>query len=185
LQQSAAKQVFVAGDCVIDWQAIVAEHGPAVWRTVFRLVSHREDALDCYQETFLQAAQYATRHTVSNWPGFLKRSASARAVDCLRKRYRSSGRIVPLAAAANLATHPPTESVVEIQEFIEQLRRVLAELPPSQSEVFCLREIELMSTAEVAALLNVTPDDVATWLHRAKRKLRETFAKDNRSEVGP
>jgi DNA-directed RNA polymerase specialized sigma24 family protein len=70
LQPSAAKHVFVAGDCVIDWQAIVAEHGPAVWRTVFRLVSHREDALDCYQETFLQAAQYAARHTISNWPDF-------------------------------------------------------------------------------------------------------------------
>jgi RNA polymerase sigma-70 factor, ECF subfamily len=57
-------------------------------------------------------------------------------------------------------------------------------LPPQQSEVFCLREIELMSTAEVARLLNVTPDDVATSLHRAKRKLREALAEDDRrSEV--
>jgi RNA polymerase sigma-70 factor, ECF subfamily len=184
LQPLTAKHAFAPGDCVIDWQAIVAEHGPSVWRTVLRLVSHREDALDCYQETFLQASNYAARQTVSNWAAFLRRTASARALDCLRKRYRVAGRVVPLAAAARVASHPAAASVIEIQESLEQLRRALAELPPQQSEVFCLREIELMSTAEVAALLNVTPDDVATWLHRAKRKLREGFAEDNRrSEV--
>jgi RNA polymerase sigma-70 factor, ECF subfamily len=170
---------------VIDWQTIVAEHGPAVWRTVYRLVSHREDALDCYQETFFQAAQYAKAHVVSNWPGLLKQMASSRALDCLRQRYRKSSKLAPLEAAANTTAVGPTPEVqAELREDIERLRQALPELSPRQSEVFCLREIELMSTAEVADVLDLSPDDVATALHRAKRKLREALAEDDhRTEV--
>ena len=33
---------------MIDWGAILAEHGSAVWRTVYRLLDHHDDALDCW-----------------------------------------------------------------------------------------------------------------------------------------
>jgi RNA polymerase sigma-70 factor (ECF subfamily) len=170
---------------VVDWQSIVAEHGPAVWRAVYRLVSHREDALDCYQETFLRAAQYARQHTVSNWAGLLRQTATARALDCLRRRYRAAKQMAPLEAAAETAHAGPSPDVrAELQEAMDRLRRALTELPTQQSEVFCLRELELMSTADVARLMNVTPDDVATWLHRAKRKLRGALTEEEkRSEV--
>ena len=166
---------------MIDWQAIVAEHGPQVWRTVYRLVSDREDALDCYQDTFLHAAQYAANRTVSNWPGLLIRMAAARALDCLRRRYRTDKMTAPLEAAANAAHSGPTPAAqAELHEDVDRLRRALATLPPRQSEVFCLREVELMSTAEVAQQLGVTPDDVATWLHRAKSNLRQIISDHDR-----
>jgi RNA polymerase sigma-70 factor (ECF subfamily) len=170
---------------VIDWQAIVDEHGPQVWRTVYRLVSHREDALDCYQETFLQAARYAPTHTVSNWGALLRQIASARALDCLRRRYRTASQSTPLALASDrLASEPTPDIQAELSELIDGLRRALASLPPRQAEVFCLREIELMSTAEVARQLGVTPDDVATWLHRAKSKLSQMLLdRDHESEI--
>jgi RNA polymerase sigma-70 factor (ECF subfamily) len=171
---------------VIDWHRIVAEHGPRVWRTVYRLVSHREDALDCYQETFLKAAQYAREHTVSNWPGLLRRMATVQALDCLRRRYRIGQRSSPLETAGDMACRGPApESRAELHEAVDSLRRALAELPANQSEVFCLREIELMSTAEVAAQLKITPDEVATWLHRAKRKLREALSEYGRQSEVP
>jgi RNA polymerase sigma-70 factor, ECF subfamily len=169
---------------VIDWTTIVAEHGPRVWRTVYRLVSHREDALDCYQETFLKAAKYAANHTVSNWTGLLSKLANAQALDCLRRRYRAGRQCEALDAAVDVATTDAApERRAEVLDSIEQVRLALVELPQNQAEVFCLREIELMSTADVARLMNVTPDDVATWLHRAKRKLREALSENDRSEV--
>jgi RNA polymerase sigma-70 factor (ECF subfamily) len=170
---------------VIDWQAIVAEHGPCVWRTVYRLVAHREDALDCYQETFLGAARYASKHHVSNWAGLLKQMASARALDCLRRRYRREKGTAPFAAAANSPDKGMAPDIrAALQEAMTRLRQALACLPPRYAEVFCLREIELMTTAEVAERLDATPDEVATWLHRGKRKLREALAEDSReSEV--
>lgn len=36
-------------------EEIVAAHADAVWRTAYRLLNNREDALDCYQQTFLDA----------------------------------------------------------------------------------------------------------------------------------
>jgi len=169
---------------VIDWPTIVADHGPAVWRTVYRLVSNREDAHDCYQETFLQAARFAKTQTVSNWAALLRRIATGRALDCLRRRYRLAG-ATPLEATAESPARGPAPDVqAELREAMERLRRELADLPVQQAKVFWLREVELMSTAEVADELQVVPDQVATWLHRAKRKLRDALAEyDRRSEV--
>jgi RNA polymerase sigma-70 factor, ECF subfamily len=166
---------------VIDWQAIVNEHGPQVWRTIYRLVSHREDALDCYQETFLQAARYALEHNVSNWGALLRRIASARALDCLRRRYHNASHSVPLESVPDQPTHDlAPDRQAELYELLDGLRHALATLPPRQAEVFCMRELELMSTAEVANHLGVTPDDVATWLHRARSKLFQLLLDRNR-----
>jgi RNA polymerase sigma factor (sigma-70 family) len=160
---------------VTDWQAIVDEHGPQVWRTVHRLVSNYDDALDCYQETFLQAARYSAKRTVSNWGALLRQMASMRALDCLRQRYRTAA-MTPLHAAdasSQQAREPSPDVQAQMNELMERLRQALPKLPPRHAEVFCLREIELMSTAEVARQLGVTPDEVATWLHRAKTKLSQ------------
>jgi RNA polymerase sigma-70 factor (ECF subfamily) len=164
---------------VIDWQAIVDEHGPVVWRTIYRLVSRHEDALDCYQETFLRAARYASEHAVSNWPALLKQMATTQALDCLRRRYRVERRSAELELASDTACRgQPPDTQAELSEVVDRLREALAELPPSQAEVFWLREIELMNTAEAATLLQITPDDVATRLHRAKVKLRRALSPD-------
>ncbi len=47
-----------------DPTAIVEAHSDAVWRTVYRLLNHREDALECYQETFLAALRVSARDDV-------------------------------------------------------------------------------------------------------------------------
>ncbi len=38
-----------------DWQEILRRDGPAVWQTAYRLLNHRADAEECFQETFLLA----------------------------------------------------------------------------------------------------------------------------------
>jgi hypothetical protein len=43
-----------------DWQAIVAEHGPKVWRTAYRILADHNDALDCYRKRFFLAAALDT-----------------------------------------------------------------------------------------------------------------------------
>ena len=66
---------------------VVAAHADAVWRTAFRLLNNREDALDCYQQTFLDTMRLdagAIRH----WHSALCCIATRRAMDQLRRRYR-------------------------------------------------------------------------------------------------
>ena len=76
-----------------DWPLILAEHGATVWRTVYRLLDHHADALDCYQETFLAAWRFAEREPVVDWASFLISLATRRAMDRLRQRYRERVRV--------------------------------------------------------------------------------------------
>src|SRR5207247_11299297 len=77
-----------------NWPFILAEHGAMVWRTVYRLLDHHADALDCYQETFLAAWRFAQREPVAEWRPFLVSLATRRATDRLRQRYRDRARTV-------------------------------------------------------------------------------------------
>jgi DNA-directed RNA polymerase specialized sigma24 family protein len=83
---------------MIDWASILAAHGSRVWRTVYRLLDHDADALDCYQETFLAALQIPQPQGIDDWSSFLVTLATRRAMDRLRQRYRSRTRCVALDA---------------------------------------------------------------------------------------
>lgn len=62
-----------------DWPSVLRLHGPAVWKTIYRIIGQTEAAEDCYQETFLSAFQPARRQHVKNWAEFLRALATRRA----------------------------------------------------------------------------------------------------------
>jgi RNA polymerase sigma-70 factor (ECF subfamily) len=68
------------------------------------------------------------------------------------------------------------ESTPESAAYAGELRRMLEEavdrLPDGAREVFMLREVEGLSTAETADVLGIADDAVKTRLSRAKRALR-------------
>src|SRR5215831_14789241 len=96
-----------------DWDAVVREFGPVVWRTACRLLTHEADAADCFQRTFLAAVEQAAAEPVRHWPGFLKRLATARALEQLRSRYREAHRSasLPDEPAADPSAPDPAEIV--------------------------------------------------------------------------
>jgi RNA polymerase sigma-70 factor (ECF subfamily) len=53
-----------------------------------------------------------------------------------------------------------------------RLRKALAALPPAFRMTVFLRDIEGLSTREVAQVMNVSEDNVKTRLHRARLQLR-------------
>jgi len=160
-----------------DWATIVEHHGPDVWRTAYRLLSDRDDANDCYQETFLQAVQYERRQQVSCWPAVLRKIATTRALDQLRRRYRTSDRNeLSLATSEPTERSPAPDALAQLREEMEHLRQALVELPPAQAEVFWLSQVELVSHSDIAEQLDSTPEQIALWLHRAKQKLRRLLA---------
>ncbi len=69
------------------WEEIVRDYSPAIWKAVYRLVGNPDDAADCVQETFLSAMRHGNSKPIEHWGAFLHRIATARALDCLRKRY--------------------------------------------------------------------------------------------------
>jgi RNA polymerase sigma-70 factor (ECF subfamily) len=157
---------------MMDWGVILAEHGPAVWRTVYRLLDHHADALDCYQETFLSAFQRASCQAVADWAAFLVSVATRRAMDQLRQRYRSRSHVIPIEHVAE----PFSEADGPLQqaranELLGRVREGMAELPEKQAEVFWLSCLEGLSHQQIADHMQVQPGEGRVLLHRARTRL--------------
>ena len=117
-----------------DWDRIVREQGPLVYRTAWRILGHAADTEDVVQEVFLQAHQFVKTRAVRHWSGLLRRLAACRALDRLRQR-RCTLSLDGLDLPTNGET--PDEAAVS-RELAERLRQAIAELPPREAEVFCL-----------------------------------------------
>jgi RNA polymerase sigma-70 factor (ECF subfamily) len=155
-----------------DLDAVVRAHSDAVWRTAYRLLNSHEDALDCYQETFLAALRLSRCEPVRNWRAILLRIATRRAIDRLRQRYdsaKSSGSLEQLALGSVVEA---PDARAQGEELHEQVRRALATLPPQQAEAFWLRHLEELSPGDVAELMGIEPGHVRVLVHRAAAGLR-------------
>lgn len=156
-----------------DWQQILAEHGPSVWRTVRCLVGNEADARDCYQVVFLDAFQFSKQQPIRNWKAILKRMARLRALDFLRKRYRRSARVENVAVTeVAVSTLPSPEENIASTELGERLRASLAKLTPEQAEVFVMRYVDQMSYDEIAERIGSNRNAIGAKLSRARDALR-------------
>ncbi len=167
---------FQRGLQVIDWQAIIEEHGPAVWQTAYRLLGNRADAADCFQETFVSALGFCRRQRVRNFSALLTRLATARAIDQLRRRFRRPNCDSGLTDLSALqSTNPGPAQMAQQQELAAGLRELLSELSAREAQAFCLRYLNDMSYRQVADELGITTNAAGVLLHRARMKLKESF----------
>lgn len=157
---------------MIDWEEILEVHGPLVWRTVRRMTPTHADACDCYQETFLSALRVARRQPVKSWGALLRHLASARAIDCLRRR--PLGLKHAEAVAETEARSPDRRAAAA--EALERLQQALPGLPPQQAEAFWLRCVEQASYEEVAESLGVGIENSRVLVHRARQQLRRLLS---------
>jgi RNA polymerase sigma-70 factor, ECF subfamily len=159
---------------VTDLKTIVDQHGQLVWTTVWRLLGNPADALDAYQETFLEAVKVARREPVRDWCALLRHLATARALDLLRARCRQRNRTDVLGDPHALVSREadPSEEA-EANELAERLRAALTQLPHEQAEVFCLSCLDKLSYREIAGRLKLTTSAVGVLLHRARQRLRD------------
>ena len=160
------------------WEEIVRDHSPAIWKTVYRLVGNPDDAADCVQETFLSAMRHGNSKPIEHWGAFLHRIATARALDCLRKRYHMSARRepVPVDWASLPDSRPDPQRQAQGSELLQRLLQALVELPRQQAEAFCLRYLAELEYREIAETLEINPNSVGALLHRARESLRQMLS---------
>jgi RNA polymerase sigma-70 factor (ECF subfamily) len=168
------RSTIFADQMMTPWDDIIREHGPAVWRTAYRLLGNRSDADDCMQEAFVAAVDVARRGPVRNWPALLKTLVVSRGVDCLRRRKRDRLRNDdPVQLSEALSAEVSPQAAAQNNETAAGLRLALAKLPARQAEVACLRYLGEMSYEEIAQELRISVRHVGMILSRAREKLRE------------
>lgn len=165
---------------MIDWQVIIEEHGGIVWQISYRLLGNHEDAADCFQETFVSALKFCRRQRVRDFSALLARLATARAIDQLRRRCRRSNFVTNLAdpdcdeQTSNSDACPAQQ--LQQQELTNMLRESLSGLPQQEATAFCLRYLNDMSYQQIGDELGISVNAAGVLLHRAKAKLRKSFA---------
>ena len=156
-----------------DWQGILDEHGPAVWRTITRLLRDPADAADCMQEALVAAVQVARHKPVVSWRALLIHLATCKAIDAVRRRIRRRARWADVDASRLPGRGPSPDAAAVAGELSDRLVRSLAELPPQWSQAFCLRVLDELSYEQIAAQMETTTSHVGVLLHRARARLRE------------
>lgn len=161
---------------MIDWDGILRDEGPAIWRTLWRLLGNRADVDECFQETFLTALQYSRGggETIRHWSAFLQRVATTRAMDQLRKRYRlRRDPTVDDDVHDAISARPGPVELAVAAELSDQLRAALARLPEQQAETFALHALSGWSYDEIGRQLGMSSSNVGVTIHRARQRLRE------------
>jgi RNA polymerase sigma-70 factor (ECF subfamily) len=161
------------------WNAIVREHGPMVFRVAWAILGDADEAEDVGQEVFLELWRLLQSREIENFGGLLRRMATLRALDRLRRLKRS----VPLDDEAALATDRGPEADAIGKERAEILRAAIARLPERMAAVFCLRYGEHLSNREIAEVLKISPSAVSTALHKARSRLESLLSSSIRGDL--
>lgn len=154
------------------------------YRFSLLVCGHPEDAEDVMQDALLKTYQYVSRirkpDAFRTWLYQTVRNA------CLMKRRRrvdepsrmvsieqgvsnNDGEIRPVEVEDH--ARPADQRLIDAS-MGGRLRLALAALPPSYRVIVVLREMEDLSTREVAAVVGISEANVKTRLHRARVMLR-------------
>jgi RNA polymerase sigma-70 factor (ECF subfamily) len=143
---------------------------------------HAEDAEDVMQDALLKTYRYVHRirepQAFRTWLYRTVRNA------CLMKRRRRAGEPAHLVSVEQgelregepVDVQDPSRRPDELAANAwlgERLQTALRMLPPTYRVVVVLREVEGLSTREVASVLKISEDNVKTRLHRARILLRQ------------
>lgn len=147
---------------------LVDRHRTRLYRLAVSLLGDGLAADDAVQETFIRlwrkARRYDPRYSVATW---LCTICARRCYDELRRRRRYR------EAVAAMPTDPVDADSLAAADLLSLLRQATASLPPKQRVVYQLRELECLSTDEVAAATRMSVDQVKANLYVARNTVRE------------
>lgn len=142
-----------------------------VLRTAYRILSNWADAEDVAQEAFVRLHRrglgFDNDAALTSW---LYRVTVNLCLDRARAA-RPTSELMDLPARERSA-----EAVVLAEEQKEQLMEAMTKLPPRERASIVLREIEGLSTAEVAEILGSSEVTVRSQVSRAIIRLREILS---------
>lgn len=166
------------------FEEIVARYERRVFRLACRLTSET-DAPDVLQNTFLQVyrnlpsfrgeSRFATwLYRIATNAALMVRRARTRkpaeSLDAFMPRFDEHGMHADLPAQLQVASR--ADELIDRQALVEKARAAIARLPDVYRDAFVLRDLEEMSTTDVAQVLGVEPATVRQRVHRARLLLR-------------
>ncbi len=165
-------QVILGGDTAA-FEQIILRHEHRVMTMAARLLGARDDAKDVAQEVFLRAFKYLHRLDVTKpIEPWLMRITINVCRDQARVRQRRRATFVDAEAAEPIDDAPgPYDGFARRQEQ-RLLHQALDSLPEKERLAILLRDVEGLSTAEVAEILESSTTTVRSQVSRGRLRLK-------------
>jgi len=169
------------------FRELVRRHQDKVYRLALRLTRDEARAQDAMQDAFLQVyrkiGQFQEQSAFTTWlyritvNAALMRMRSEKrhreaSLEEASPRYSEQGEIAEPVDDWSAAVDDDAGN----RELAKYAQIAIDELPETYKSVFVLRELEEMSTEDVAQILDLTIPTVKTRLHRARLALRKALA---------
>jgi RNA polymerase sigma-70 factor (ECF subfamily) len=171
----AVIQQVLGGNTAL-FELLMRRYNERVYRAARAIVRDEQETEDVMQQAYVNAFQHLQQFTgAARFSTWLTRIAVNEALARVRRQGRYEAFDDEDAAPKPHQTREATENP-ERQAFSLELRALLEwaidTLPDGMREVFVLRDVEGLSTLEVAECLNVSEDVVKTRLSRGRAILR-------------
>jgi RNA polymerase sigma factor (sigma-70 family) len=155
---------------------------PAIGRYAGRMLGDDARAEDIVQEVFLSALRSIdSLDRPAGFRAWLYRIAHNTCVDHMRRRSHAAevsmdANRLPASEEIRLFRQAPSSHAALTQkEDFKNLREAFGGLPPAQSEVLVMRELEGLSYDQIAARMGLTRASVESMLFRARQGLRDEY----------
>ena len=154
-------------------------HQDRIYNTVLYMIQSVEEAKDVTQEVFvdvfLNIDNFKAQSKLSTW---IYRIAINKALNHLRfkkakKRLGVVLSIFNLSPVDDVPDFVQPSLILENKELSEALYRAIDGLPNKQKTAFVLRQLEDLSYAEIAEVMQTTTPSVESLLFRAKQNLQK------------
>jgi len=185
-QDNAALLSRIREDAPGAFEEFVSRFGGRIYAFGMKVCGEREDAKDVLQETLIQAYRSLRELThpeaLTSW--LYRVAANA----CLMKRRKgkfepereiSLDELMPRPGEGPAAEIPDPAALPDDAAVREDVRRrvrsAVGDLPPAYRIVLVMRDMEALSTQEVADALGLEISAVKMRLHRARLMVRKTL----------
>jgi RNA polymerase sigma-70 factor (ECF subfamily) len=174
MDDPALAEALQAGDPQAP-RLLIERYQGAVFGLCYRMLSHRQDAEDVAQETFLRAlraiAGFDTARPLRPW---LLEIAANRCRTALAQRARRPG----FSSAEPVEDRvDPRPGLADPEDLAGELERGLQGLRPDYRLVFALYHEQNLSYEEIAQTVARPVGTIKTWLHRARAQLAEDLSR--------
>jgi RNA polymerase sigma-70 factor, ECF subfamily len=161
------------------FQELMRRTTSASMRLALSVVKNREDAEDQVQTSFMNAwKRISSFHMEAKFSTWMRTIVMNQSLMHLRSKRRAS--LQPLDDGREEGTvldpvdvRPSQETTLGQQQLTVHLREELRKLPPIFREVLDLRDLQELSTVEVAARLGISEPAAKSRLSRARQMLRQ------------
>jgi len=152
-----------------DFNRMVDDHGPALYRMSYRMIGDQHEAEDMVQETFRSVWKSRSRYDPDRGDrAWLVAILRRRVIDRWRKRPPPS----PLSEDSSLEIGVPGDDPF-LDEFTDEVQAALDCLPDELRETLLLVVVGELTHQEAADLLGIPLGTVLSRVARSRTRLRE------------